>query len=207
MPKALTREELQARTRELVLDAAERVFLAKGYHATSVAQIAAEAGRTQGSIYGNFASKEALCLQVLRTFYEGLLADIATTLLVTEGMSGKVQAFEAKWRAFSTQADWIGLTAEYVLAVRHVPEQAQRVRETVAALQAGVKAVLVTQLESEGVRDRGALVDDAVAALLATGVGLAISQALGTIDVDQSSAVVVDTVSMWRDRIETTPTA
>lgn len=54
MRKALTREELQAQTRDLVLSAAERVFLQRGFHATTVAQIAAEAGRTQGSIYSNF---------------------------------------------------------------------------------------------------------------------------------------------------------
>ena len=64
--KVLTRAESQAQTRQDLLDSAEQMFYAKGYHATSIAAIAAEAGRTIGAVYSNFDSKEALCLEVLR---------------------------------------------------------------------------------------------------------------------------------------------
>ena len=76
MRRALTREQAQARTRELVLGAAEELFLTKGLHATTVAEIAATAGRTQGSIYGNFTNKEALCLAVLERRYEQIFAEL-----------------------------------------------------------------------------------------------------------------------------------
>lgn len=60
--KVLTRAESQAQTRQELLDAAEQQFYANGYHATSLAAIAAEAGRTIGAVYSNFEGKEALCL-------------------------------------------------------------------------------------------------------------------------------------------------
>jgi TetR/AcrR family transcriptional regulator, acrAB operon repressor len=54
-----TKEEALA-TREHLLDAAERVFLAHGVSATALADIAAEAGTTRGAIYWHFKDKADL---------------------------------------------------------------------------------------------------------------------------------------------------
>ena len=53
-----TRAERQAQTRRELTDVAERLFTSRGFHATSVADVAAEAGYTTGAVYSNFASKE-----------------------------------------------------------------------------------------------------------------------------------------------------
>ena len=45
---------------------ANRLFLRQGFVATSLTQIAEEAGVTKGAVYSNFASKEELFLTVLR---------------------------------------------------------------------------------------------------------------------------------------------
>lgn len=202
MRKALTREELQAQTRDLVLSAAERVFLQRGFHATTVAQIAAEAGRTQGSIYSNFESKDALCQQLLRNHYEGWLSQVALAVMAAENTPAKLDIVESKWRVMSAETDWIGLTAEYLLAVRHDPQQAQLIRENVAALQAGAKAVFAGQLEAKGfaVQDHPML-DDAVAAIVATGMGLVVNHTLGLVEPDQSTSVFMQTLETWRDRL------
>lgn len=55
-----TRAERQAQTRGELIAAAERLFTRDGFHATSVADVAAEAGYTTGAVYSNFASKEDL---------------------------------------------------------------------------------------------------------------------------------------------------
>jgi AcrR family transcriptional regulator len=60
MRTAPTRAERQARTRSDLIDAAERLFTAQGFHATSLDAVAAEAGFTKGAVYSNFASKEDL---------------------------------------------------------------------------------------------------------------------------------------------------
>jgi AcrR family transcriptional regulator len=52
-------------TREGLLDAAARVFARRGYEGATVAEIAAEAGLSSGSIYGHYKNKAGLFLGVL----------------------------------------------------------------------------------------------------------------------------------------------
>jgi len=52
-------------TRQAVLNAAYTLFLKQGYHATSMRQIARQAGLTLGGIYHHFASKEEIFRTVL----------------------------------------------------------------------------------------------------------------------------------------------
>ena len=54
-----------ARSRQVVLDAAERVMARDGYEAATVARIVAEAGIPPSSIYHYFGSKEGILLAVL----------------------------------------------------------------------------------------------------------------------------------------------
>jgi AcrR family transcriptional regulator len=63
--KRLTRAEQAERNRTLVLDAARRVFLARGYHAATLEQIADEAGFSKGVVYSHFDSKADLFLALL----------------------------------------------------------------------------------------------------------------------------------------------
>jgi AcrR family transcriptional regulator len=64
--RRLTRREKQAETRKRLLDAAERVFLRRGLHGSSVEEIAAEAGYTRGAFYSNFESKGELFVELLQ---------------------------------------------------------------------------------------------------------------------------------------------
>ena len=63
--RRLTREESKARTRQELLRAASRLFLRNGFVATSLSDIAEEAGLTKGAVYSNFDSKEELFLALL----------------------------------------------------------------------------------------------------------------------------------------------
>ena len=53
------------RTRQVILDAAYCLFIEQGYHATSMRQIAEQAGLALGGIYNHFESKEQIFDQVL----------------------------------------------------------------------------------------------------------------------------------------------
>lgn len=64
-PKRLTREEAKARTRSDLLKAAGRLFLRNGFWATSLSEIAEEAGLSKGAVYSNFESKEAFFLALM----------------------------------------------------------------------------------------------------------------------------------------------
>src|SRR5689334_21966517 len=64
MPR-LTRVEQVARNRDLVLDAARRVFLERGYAGASIEAIADEAGFSSGVVYSQFGSKADLFFALL----------------------------------------------------------------------------------------------------------------------------------------------
>jgi AcrR family transcriptional regulator len=71
------------RARLSIMNASYRLFIEQGYHATSMRQIAREAGMALGSIYNHFPSKEEV--------YKAILADrhpyhqILPVLLAAEG--------------------------------------------------------------------------------------------------------------------------
>jgi TetR/AcrR family fatty acid metabolism transcriptional regulator len=54
------REQVREERRRQILEAALAVFTQKGYHATNVSDVAAQAGVSQGTIYWYFESKEEL---------------------------------------------------------------------------------------------------------------------------------------------------
>lgn len=53
------------RTRQAILDAAYHLFISQGFHATSMRQIARDAGVALGGIYNHFSSKEEIFDHVL----------------------------------------------------------------------------------------------------------------------------------------------
>ena len=59
-------------TRERILDAALELFACHGYNATSVAQICLHASITKGGFYHHFPSKQALFLEMLERWLEGI---------------------------------------------------------------------------------------------------------------------------------------
>lgn len=66
-----------ARSKEGILDAAERLMSAKGYAATSISDLARESGLPASSIYWHFASKQGVVAAVMergahRFFAEGV---------------------------------------------------------------------------------------------------------------------------------------
>src|ERR1700689_1008475 len=61
----VTRAESKERTRQRLLEEAQRLFRERGYAATSLEQIAEAAEVTKGAIYGHFASKEDLMLTAM----------------------------------------------------------------------------------------------------------------------------------------------
>jgi AcrR family transcriptional regulator len=52
--------------RDKIVSAARRLFIANGFHATGVAQIAKESGIAVGQIYRDFSSKEAIVAEIVQ---------------------------------------------------------------------------------------------------------------------------------------------
>lgn len=70
----LTRAERTARTRDDLLDAAQRRFFEAGYHATALDDIADDAGCTKGAVYSTFGSKAGLFLALFDDIVDRRLA-------------------------------------------------------------------------------------------------------------------------------------
>ncbi len=60
-----TRELQSEQTRERILAAAMRLFVRKGFYATSIADLAAAVDLTKGALYHHFQSKEAIFFAVI----------------------------------------------------------------------------------------------------------------------------------------------
>ena len=84
--KRLTRPEQNERNRGLVLDAARRIFLARGYHGATVEEIADDAGFSRGVVYSQFGTKPDLFLALL----EARMAErAAQAAALAGGLSGE----------------------------------------------------------------------------------------------------------------------
>jgi AcrR family transcriptional regulator len=62
--------------RQMIIDAAARLFRTKGYHATSMADIGAAVGRLGGSLYYHIESKEGLLYEIVEVATRNLLAGV-----------------------------------------------------------------------------------------------------------------------------------
>ena len=67
---ALTRSKIESTTKRKLLDAAMKLMIGKGFTATTVDEICAEAGLTKGSFFHYFEGKEDLAKVTAKHFYE-----------------------------------------------------------------------------------------------------------------------------------------
>lgn len=79
-----TKREQRDESVDKLLSAARRLFVSKGYRATTLEQIAAAADLTKGAVYFHFGAKEAVLVQLLSSVENQLLAP-ALEILTSEG--------------------------------------------------------------------------------------------------------------------------
>jgi AcrR family transcriptional regulator len=200
--RPLGRAEARARTREVVLEAAEELFMTTGYSATTLAQIASKAGRTQGAIYGNFANKEALCFEVLKSRYTQTFGQLGAALFSAEDtLDGKLDVIAQWWTVLAGDEQLTILLAEYGLAVHRDPNQRGAFTDYLDTLQETLRDLIAQHLPG-GDDESNELIDTSLVSMLATGSGLALFQAAGLIDPSQSSGALTENVRLWSDRLK-----
>lgn len=193
--RVMSRAERQAQTREEILQVAEKLFLDNGYHATSIATIAAEAGRTIGAIYSNYSNKEDLCLEVIKR----RVASEASTLVGSLGISApdteaRIEAVAEWWGPVAADSAFLTLVAEFGITVLQSEqrsdfvESAQRTIETTAPL---IKQFLPEEVQS------APDFDDALYSIVATASGLAGMRVLGLLEQDRAVTLLTRALRMW----------
>jgi AcrR family transcriptional regulator len=122
----MSRVEQVGRNRALVLAAARRVFLARGYAGATLEAIAEEAGFSKGVVYSQFDSKADLFLELLA----GRIAERAEqheALALTVGGARLVQAVaELTDSIQQAEPEWSLLVIEFRAHAARVPELNRR---------------------------------------------------------------------------------
>jgi len=126
MSPRLSRAEQNDRNRALLLDAARRVFLERGYYAATLDQIADEAGFSKGAVYSRFASKADMFLALLEdriTERAAQNAQLAGELAGTGNFSALLELAEQAERG---APGWRLLVTEFRVHAARDPELNRR---------------------------------------------------------------------------------
>ena len=130
MPVRLSRTERREKTRQDLLTAAETCFVTRGFHATSVDEVAEQAGYTKGAVYSNFASKEDLFFGVYQRRVDHVLTEVVPGLR----QAGAERVFD--WLATGTiqrrdgDDGWLAVFFEFWAHVLRHPELRSRFAES-----------------------------------------------------------------------------
>jgi AcrR family transcriptional regulator len=93
----------QARRREAILHAAEKVFEAHGFAETTMDAVAAEAGVSKGSIYNYFPSKEDLVLEASHAVVFAAQSEAASIVESDSSPTDKMRDLVNMWFEWTTQ--------------------------------------------------------------------------------------------------------
>ena len=184
MPVRLSRMERREKTRQDLLNAAETCFVTRGFHATSVDDIAERAGYTKGAVYSNFASKEDLFFGVYQRRVDHVLTDVVPSLRE----AGSVRAFD--WFATGTiqrrdsDDGWLAVFFEFWAHVLRHPE----FRNRFAAIHARILEALADAVRQLA-EDRGLALSTDMTAIQVALAWNAMEVGLGLERLTQSRAV------------------
>ena len=126
----LNREESQARTKSLLIEAARDEIVKKGFALASVRDIADAAGFSQGAFYSNFPDKEAILLELVQRHQVEERAKIEAALSHAPGDAAKAMAGIEKWAAtVNSDPGFAVLAIELQLQALRSPSFAQGYNE------------------------------------------------------------------------------
>ena len=135
--------------RQLILDAAVRVFARDGYHTSRVADIATEAGIAHGLLYHYFRSKEEVLITVFRENWSELLGRLRAVEEsegpADEKLRGIVKIILRTWR---NDPALVTVMVREVARSAHLQTQVDDVRAAIASIQR-----VIEEGQREGVFD------------------------------------------------------
>ncbi|MHC1682991.1 MAG: TetR/AcrR family transcriptional regulator [Clostridiaceae bacterium] len=83
-------EEMRLKSRSMIIETSLNLFITKGYHSTSISNIAKEAGVAVGLMYNYFSSKEELLSSIIDENFKQLF------MSVTEAMGKDIEILDVK---------------------------------------------------------------------------------------------------------------
>jgi AcrR family transcriptional regulator len=140
----LTPERRRAMTRQHLLDAAAIVFARKGFHGSTLDEVAATAGFSKGAVYSNFESKDDLFLELLSDRIDRQFA--AVTEVLESAPHDRVEQIPRIREIFRSDRFWsedfITLWLEFVLYARRNPEAQAKLAASAQRSRAQVQRLI-----------------------------------------------------------------
>src|SRR4029077_11167251 len=112
MSPRLSRAEQNDRNRALLLSAALRVFLSRGYHAATMEQIADEAGFSRGAANSRFDSKADMFLALFTDRIAARFAENAAAVAELASSGTVAGLIELAWQAERATPRWRPLSQQ-----------------------------------------------------------------------------------------------
>jgi len=150
MSSRLSRAEQNDRNRALLLAAARRVFLARGYYAATLEQIADEAGFSKGVVYSRFASKADMFLALLEDRIQERAAQNARAATELAGSGDFDALLDLAQQAERAAPGWRLLVTEFRIHAARDPELNRRYAALHARAVEGIARALVSISEGVG---------------------------------------------------------
>lgn len=172
----LTRAQSQERTRTLLVEAATRLFMERGFTATSLEVIAEEAGFSRGAVYSNFASKAEIGHAVLDLLYEQAMHSAAAAA-AEHGSGDWIDAVVASMETSIGNPQWTRLEVE-VAAVCADDDTQSSFGQRYARLRGSCAALIAEATGGDRAIDPERLSFLLVSALLGAGLQRAADQSV-----------------------------
>lgn len=135
-----------ARTRAAILEAAKRLFASKGYQATSVGDVANEAGVSLGTVYQYFRDRSDLVAALLQAQVTRMLGQTDTRWRASEGRPGLYRVLHNFVASYAERAEMARVWEE----VCHVDDDLADLRRTLSRVFTGVVANELRRAAREG---------------------------------------------------------
>jgi AcrR family transcriptional regulator len=150
----LTRERRKQLTREHLLASAARLFIERGFYASSIDDIAHEAGFTKGAVYAHFKNKEEVFIALTEQRWAEQLARVRAALdtLATSSASQRSASFvdltrELLW----DDPAWALLALEFNVYAARNPSAHRRLAERQSVGRSVLAELLAHDLDRRGV--------------------------------------------------------
>ena len=176
MPRLL-REESREATRQRLLAAARETFAKFGFVGASVDQVAQAAGFSKGAVYSNFASKEALFLELLRQHMAEEIGELQALLRTSSSARAILRSLEEKYSRPEKQEVWCLLSAEFQLHAGRSPQFAKPFAALYRKQRKAVgRLVGLIAIKSGGAAPAAAQLDEIATSLMAVILGIALQR-------------------------------
>ena len=136
-------------TRSTLFRAARQTIFKEGYERAQLEAIAKRAGRTKGSVYAHFTSKEDLFLAMMEFIIAERGKAVSALSLDQTGEPLRLAA-RAIFIQLALDDEWVVLIIEYKLYTLRNPHTADRIRETYNRLWDAIYAQLLRLSEHTG---------------------------------------------------------